>query len=182
MLSYQHIYHAGNFADVQKHAVLTELMNFLKKKGQYLLSVDTHAGRGIYNLSSKEALKIKEFKYGINHFYNNSVEKTPITDYIKLVSNLNNKKTIKLYPGSAKIIERLSSNKDIIVLAEKHPKEILFLKENFKERKNIIILNEDGFETLNNYIPSNTHKTFAIIDPSYEIKDEYITTIDKISN
>jgi len=171
LLSYQHIYHAGNFADVQKHSVLIHLLKLIKKQHKIITVLDTHSGRGLYNLNSKEAKKTEEFVYGIKHFWNMREEKNPLSDYLNLIKQVNNNKNLTSYPGSAKIIEILLRNKAKITLAEKHPKEIIYLKESIKENDNIKIYKDDGFNILGNIVFEN--KTLVIIDPSYEVKDEY---------
>src|ERR1700722_13282610 len=123
MLSYQHIYHAGNFADVQKHAILVRLLQVLSLKPQKFGFMDTHAGRGLYDLGSAEAQKIGEFNSGILPFWNERTKKSPLTDYLKLVAEFNDGDTLKNYPGSAKIAHRLMRATDRLLLVERHPGE-----------------------------------------------------------
>src|ERR1700722_1296535 len=107
MLSYQHIYHAGNFADVQKHAILVRLLQVLALKPQKFAFMDTHAGRGLYDLGSAEAQKIGEFNSGISPFWSARTQKSPLADYLKLIAEFNEGDELKTYPGSAKIAHSL---------------------------------------------------------------------------
>ena len=174
MLSYQHIYHAGGFADVQKHAVLTSLLKRLRHKHKALLIVDTHAGRGTYNLKSKEALKTQEFHYGISNFWPSRMEKNPISDFMHIVSSLNKGGTLEQYPGSAKIAYSLIGNHGTLVLIEKHPQEFAHLEKLFKNTSGVVLGHDDGFEVLLDTIPVENFASFAIVDPSYEVKKEYL--------
>ncbi|MBI3441052.1 MAG: 23S rRNA (adenine(2030)-N(6))-methyltransferase RlmJ, partial [Proteobacteria bacterium] len=99
MLGYQHIYHAGNFADVQKHAVWVKLLKILTHKPQPFRVVDTHAGRGLYDLSSEEAQKTGEFRSGILPFWESraSLNTTPLFDYLTIVSEFNSGDKLKIY-------------------------------------------------------------------------------------
>src|SRR4051812_40105353 len=99
MLSYQHIYHAGNFADVQKHAILVKLLQVLALKPQKFAFMDTHAGRGLYDLQSAEAQKIGEFNSGILPFWQSRSMATPLANYLKIIADFNTGKELKIYPG-----------------------------------------------------------------------------------
>jgi len=175
MLSYQHIYHAGNFADVQKHSVLIGLIKALKKEHSALNIIDTHAGRGVYNLKSKEAKKTQEYIYGIEHFWTMRSEKTPLSDYLNFIEKNNRTPLLQSYAGSAKILSVLLRKEDTLTLAEMHPQEILYLQESITPAKNIYLKKEDGFALL-----KEDNFDLVIIDPSYEVKSEYDDVINHI--
>ena len=173
MLSYQHIYHAGNFADVQKHAILVRLLQVLALKPQKFAFMDTHAGRGLYDLGSAEAQKIGEFNSGILPFWAMRAEKTPVADYLKLVADFNSDDTLKTYPGSAKIAHHLMRPSDRLLLIERHPGECAELRTCFEGATNVKIEQEDGFQYLINKVPFAERRGVVLVDPSYEIKSEY---------
>lgn len=175
MFSYQHIYHAGNFADVQKHSILIALLKALKKEHSSISAIDTHAGRGIYDLNSKEAQKTKEFSFGIEHFWTTRKEKTPLSDYLTFISRNNKDGRLKTYSGSAKILEIMLRDSDNLSVAEMHPQEFLYLQKSLPEAENIKIYKEDGFAML-----KKSSFNFAIIDPSYEVKSEYLEIVTHI--
>jgi 23S rRNA (adenine2030-N6)-methyltransferase len=173
MLSYQHIYHAGNFADVQKHAALVKLLQMLKLKPQRFAVLDTHAGRGLYDLTSPEAQKIGEFSHGIMPFWKARAETSPLSDYLKIVAGVNAGEDLKLYPGSAKIAHLLLRPSDRLLLVERHPGEFQELKNGFTAAKNVTIEQKDGFQCLVDKVPFAEGRGLVLVDPSYEIKSEY---------
>ena len=173
MLSYQHIYHAGNFADVQKHAVLVKLLQVLAQKPQNFAFLDTHAGRGTYDLSSDEAQKTGEFRHGILPLWGQRGEQTPLSDYLKIVAAVNGDGDLKTYPGSATIAHRFMRPADRLLLVEKHPGEYAELQKNFAGAKNAETAQADGFAQLVDKVPFAERRGLVLVDPSYEIKSEY---------
>ncbi|MFH1157689.1 MAG: 23S rRNA (adenine(2030)-N(6))-methyltransferase RlmJ [Pseudomonadota bacterium] len=173
MLSYQHSYHAGNFADVQKHAVLVGLMQAMALGPQKFCVMDTHAGRGLYDLAGPEARKIGEFRNGILPFWTAREEKTPLSDYLKIVSAFNDGDDLRRYPGSPAVIRHLMRPMDSLILIERHPAEFTELQNCFKGSKNVQLLKEDGFRHLTGKVPFAERRGLVLVDPSYEIKSEY---------
>jgi 23S rRNA (adenine2030-N6)-methyltransferase len=174
VLSYQHIYHAGNFADVQKHAVLARLLQVLAQKPQKFCVMDTHAGRGLYDLTSPEAQKISEFENGIMPFWTvRAGRKTPLSDYLTVVEDFNAGNELTRYPGSAKIAQHLMRKTDSLILIERHPGEFAELQNCFKDSKNVKIEQKDGFQCLIDKVPFAERRGLVLVDPSYEIKSEY---------
>ncbi len=173
MLSYQHIYHAGNFADVQKHAVLVKLLQVLAQKPQTFAFLDTHAGRGTYDLSSGEAQKTGEFRHGVLPFWERRGEQTPLSDYLKIAAAINDGDELKAYPGSATIAHGLMRPADRLLLVEKHPGEYAELQKTFSGAKNVEAVQADGFAYLVDKVPFAERRGLVLVDPSYEIKSEY---------
>jgi 23S rRNA (adenine2030-N6)-methyltransferase len=177
MLSYQHIYHAGNMADVQKHLWLISVLDYLKKKDKSFFWVDTHAGRGLYDLQSPEAQKIKEYESGILKFYNNIQDDenlpSPLAHYRDLIKNLNKSKITK-YPGSAYLAAKIMRNNDKLYAYDLHKGEFAHLQHTLKNYMNSSTRFEDGLKGLKSHIPpKNIKRGGSLIDPSYEIKGEY---------
>ncbi len=186
MLSYQHIYHAGNMGDVQKHLWLICVLDYLTKKDKPFLWIDTHAGRGLYDLTAPEAQKIKEYESGILKFYagikNAQNLPSPLSRYRDFIKNLN-KEDITKYPGSAYLAANIMRPTDKLYAFDLHKGEYPHLERALKNYLNSNTRFEDGFNGLKSLIPHNTIKRGGVlIDPSYEIKDEYAATAQAVIN
>lgn len=179
MLSYQHIYHAGNFADVHKHAILVRLLTTLAAKPAGFQVLDTHAGRGLYDLSSEEAGRNKEFETGAACFLQD--EDKLLADYLKIVRKFNPDGGLAKYPGSAMIARELMRPSDKLVCVERHPGEFAELKAAMGASPNTQLLQEDGFECLVEMMPLPGRRGLVVIDPSFEIKSEYKDLAKRLS-
>lgn len=177
MLSYQHIYHAGNFADVQKHSLLIYLLDVLAKGSAPLHVLDTHAGRGFYDLSSDEAQKTGEHAFGVTPLWQTRDKQSGIiTDYLDVIERYNGNDTaIRRYPGSARITRDLIRPSDTLVAAERHPGEFAHLAESFADAdtRTTDLFQDDGLQGLHQAPPPAGSNGLVIIDPSYEVKTEY---------
>ena len=171
MLSYKHGYHAGNHADVLKHIVLLYLYTLEKKTTNSISYIDTHSGNGIYKYISKYMDKNKEYKDGIKKIQNYKGNNILINNYLSTINKITKKNNY--YPGSPIFISSISENSDKLFFCELHNNEYKLLKKNLKKFTNIKIVNSDGFEFINEKI-NREKKYFIFIDPSYEIKDDYI--------
>src|SRR6056300_618425 len=152
MLSYRHGFHAGNFADVFKHFILVYLLNHLKTNKPFTF-IDPFAGAGTYPFEDKFMQKNKE--------------------YLTLIHLANNNKKISLYPGAAQFAVLALDKKDTIYLNELHSNEYLNLKKNFEGKSNVKIDNTDAYSNLTKMIASSKGQKLVLIDPSYELKNEY---------
>lgn len=181
MLSYQHIYHAGNFADVQKHAILAAVMKGLRTKPAPMAVFDTHAGRGIYELTSNEAEKNREFDNGISHFW--PPQPGPLAPYLDIVRKLNPADAeVTRYPGSSFVAQQLLRPQDRLVSVERHPGEYEKLKQVFGNSPKVNIVKDDGLAALLSALPFREGRGLVIMDPSYELKTDYAdvpVTIEK---
>lgn len=177
MLSYQHIYHAGNFADVQKHSLLICLLDALTKPTAPLHVLDTHAGRGFYDLSSPEAEKTGEHEFGVTPLWQQREQQSGvITDYLDVVARYNaDNATLTRYPGSARMCRDLIRSTDTLVAAERHPGEFAHLADSFADADTATtdLFHDDGMHGLHQAPPAAGSNGFVIIDPSYEVKSEY---------
>jgi 23S rRNA (adenine2030-N6)-methyltransferase len=171
MLSYQHIYHAGNIVDCQKHSLLSALFNEMNKDETPYCYIDTHSGRGLYDLGSKEAQKIQEYKTGIEKIW---TQKWPqeMRSYKDVVTQLNSKE-LKVYPGSPYIAYSHLRPTDALELYEIHPQELTALDDAMGDFDNVGIYNLDGWQVLHDYLPPEHERGVVLIDPSYELKNEY---------
>jgi 23S rRNA (adenine2030-N6)-methyltransferase len=171
MLSYQHIYHAGSFADVHKHALLAHCLAALKAKHPRLTVLDTHAGRGLYDFSAPEALKKQEYQNGIAHFMGN--HDAALRPYLDIVRKYNQGEGLEFYPGSAVIARDMLRPSDRMILSELHPGEFQKLEETFEGGLNVELLKADGLDVLMRRMPPQDMRGMAVIDPSFEMKTDY---------
>ncbi|EWH09962.1 protein involved in catabolism of external DNA [Catenovulum agarivorans DS-2] len=177
MLSYRHSFHAGNHADVIKHITLIAVIEKLKKKNKPFVYIDTHSGRGLYDLSSDESRKTAEFEQGIGRLLDNSTGCDQIViDYIDYVSQYM-QSTPPMYPGSPSIACDLLREQDKCIFMELHSDEIAKLKRNFNKDSRIAIHHRDGFEGLNACMPPEPARGLVLIDPAYEVKQDYADAI-----
>lgn len=178
-LSYQHIYHAGNPADIQKHLWTLAVLQYLQKKDKPLFWCDTHAGRGLYDLTSPEAQKIKEYNNGIMRLYDKDIDHPLWRSLKETIQHYNDGNDLKKYPGSALMVAHHLRDGDRMECYDLHPQEFRHLDHALSSYKNVTprkISMEEGIFACT----SPKEKRGAIlIDPSYEIKKEY-QTIPKV--
>ncbi len=176
MLSYQHAYHAGNRADVHKHALLAKLLVALTQKDRGITYIETHAGRGLYDLASPESHKTGEAKDGIINLI-----KTPFLPedhpYMQTLGAVRKKYGASSYPGSPAIAQHLLRPQDTLHLFELHPQEHVHLKQTITGQ-NIHIHHADGYAGTLAKVPTTLTRGLVLIDPSYEIKSEYESVVE----
>lgn len=176
MLSYQHAYHAGCFADVVKHLTLSRISHYLVQKDKPLFYLETHAGRGIYDLYDKMANKTQEYQQGIALLWQHRKKTPPVyAEYLKVITKYNPNGELRHYPGSPLFALELLRPIDRLVACELHPKEFDQLSLLPTQGKKIFYTPEDGMKNLLNLLPPFEKRGLIFIDPSYEIKDEYKT-------
>lgn len=168
MLSYQHIYHAGNLADVHKHALLATILRYLTAKDKPLTYFETHAGRALYDLNADEALKTGEATTGIARLKGNFANH-PYGEVLSQVVDIHNDNT---YPGSPMIAAHLLRDTDKIHLCELHPQEHAAL-DYAMSPYSATCHQRDGFATAHSLLPPTPRRGMMLIDPSYEIKSDY---------
>lgn len=173
MLSYQHLYHAGNFADVHKHVALVRLLRALQAKPAPLCYVDAHAGSGLYDLSSAEACKTGEAEAGVGELWNADDLPEAVRDYVALLRDFNPGTGLRHYPGSPALAVALLRDDDRAVLMELHPREHATVRDRFKGDRRIAIHMRDSYEGLPALLPPPIKRGLVLLDPSYEIKSEY---------
>src|SRR5688500_8685549 len=123
-MNYRHAYHAGNFADVVKHAALSRLVEYLKLKDKAFRVIDTHAGIGLYDLSSEEAQKTGEWLDGIGRLLEAKISpdaQALLAPYLEAVKSDNPEGSVEIYPGSPLIVRRLMRPQDRLSAIELHP-------------------------------------------------------------
>jgi 23S rRNA (adenine2030-N6)-methyltransferase len=176
MLSYQHIYHAGNLADVHKHALLAWTLWYLTRKDKPLSYLETHGGRALYDLSEAPALKTGEAAQGIERVADWFAKDHP---YAKALAEVRAAGGPNSYPGSPMIAASLLRANDQMDMAELHPQEHAALSlamSPYPARCH----KRDGFEMAHALTPPTPRRGLLLIDPSYEVKADYSTIPDHI--
>ncbi|EPJ49483.1 MAG: putative DNA (exogenous) processing protein [Osedax symbiont Rs2] len=174
MLSYQHSYHAGNFADVHKHLTLSLLLESLNKKPKPWSYFETHAGTALYDLSAENATKTGEFKQGVSLLQGKKLPSL-FDSYLQVVKQLNTAidPCVK-YPGSPWFASQAARDGDKISLMELHPGEHQQLKALFRRNSAVAVHHRDGYEGVLSLLPPKPNRGLVLIDPSYEVKSEYL--------
>ncbi len=170
-MNYRHIYHAGNFADVFKHAVLALILKALASKDKPFCYIETHAGSGRYDLESEPAKKSGEWRDGIARLW----EGEPIpeaADYLAAVCALNHN-GLRYYPGSPRIAASLLRAEDRMVLCELVPDEAERLARDFMGDKRVTVRAQDGYAALKALLPPTERRGLVLLDPSYESPNEF---------
>ncbi len=174
MLSYQHGYHAGNFADVIKHLTLTRVLNYLTLKEKPLFYLETHAGRGLYDLEDRQALKTQEATQGIFRLWEEKHQLPHVfSPYLELISTFNQKDKLRYYPGSPAFAIHMLREYDRLFLCELHPEEFKYLKTMKHHNMRVHYSHSDGLKELKALLPPTERRGLIFIDPSYEIKTDY---------
>jgi len=179
MLSYQHDYHAGNHADVLKHSVLALLIEALKRKDAPFRVIDSHAGSGVYDLTSKMAQHGREFESGAALVMSAADSPACIRPYLSVLRQLNGDDALRYYPGSPQLARNLLREQDELELFELHPQAAAALRARYRGDRRVHIHDRDGFEGVVAALPPPERRGIALIDPSYEQKEEF-TRVGKV--
>ncbi|MFT3973847.1 MAG: 23S rRNA (adenine(2030)-N(6))-methyltransferase RlmJ [Amaricoccus sp.] len=167
MLSYQHAYHAGGPADLHKHIVLAELLARLTATARAISYLETHAGRGIYDLGAAESLKTGEAAQGIAR-----LDPDPATPFGRVMAEVRDEVGPTAYPGSPAVARVLLRPDDRITLLELHPGEHAGLRAALAG-PGVAIHRRDGLEGGLALAPMTPRRGLVLVDPSYEVKSEY---------
>jgi len=174
MLSYRHAFHAGNHADVLKHTVLLHLLAYLNEKDKPWWYVDTHAGAGIYDLASDAARKLGESDDGIGRLWHRPQPPPLLADYLGQVRALNPDGRLRLYPGSPWLASRLMRAGDHLRLYELHSADGPLLRHALEgPGRSVKVECGDGFAALKAVLPPPARRGLVLMDPSYEVKEDY---------
>ena len=164
-MNYRHGYHAGNFADVVKHIALVAIIEYLKKKDTAFSVIDTHAGRGSYDLSGEQSARTGEAQGGIESLRGLAAEGS-LAEYLRLAGG-------DRYPGSPLIAAQLIRSQDRLVAIEKHPEEFALLRDALSPFRNAVAENADGYARLPKLLPPPSRRGLVVIDPPFEQTDEF---------
>lgn len=164
-MNYRHAFHAGNFADCFKHALLVWLVQALRRKPTPIAVLDTHAGAGAYDLSDGPAERTGEWRGGIGRLLDDPP--VPLAEFAGLVHRLG------LYPGSPVLIRALLRPDDRLVCCELHPDEHAMLRRRFAGDPIVTVHRRDAWEALGALLPPQPRRGLVLIDPPYEAADEF---------
>lgn len=173
MLSYRHLFHAGNFADVFKHALLVRLLAALARKAKPYCYLDTHAGTGRYDLAHAWAQKAREFEHGIARVWQRADVPAALAEYLALVRAGNPDGVLRRYPGSPCIARALLRPGDRMVLAELNRADFAELAEHFAGDRQVQVRRMDGFEALGAFLPPQERRGLVLIDSSFDRAGEF---------
>lgn len=181
MLSYRHAFHAGNHADVLKHWIYSLVLDYFKQKDKPYWVVDTHAGAGLYRLDSTIANKTAEYVHGIQRLQHNQPPAV-FASYLTAVTSAGNGLQ-QVYPGSPCIANQFLNASDKLRLFELHPADAVLLEQQFAtQKRQVTIQQKDGFEGIKACLPPPTKRGIVLIDPPYEVKDDYQRVVDCIKD
>jgi len=185
-MNYDHAFHAGNFADVHKHVVLTRILAYLRQKPQAFRVIDTHAGCGRYDLFGAQAERAQEWRGGIGRIFtelrrNTYAETAPAHDaaqndsaavllapYLDAVAALNPDGALHTYPGSPLIALALMRRQDRLIACERELRVATLLRAALKGEPRAKVLGLDGWMALNANVPPKERRGVVLIDPPYE--------------
>lgn len=184
-MNYRHAYHAGNFADVVKHLILTRILEYLKRKDQAFRVMDTHAGTGRYDLSGTEAGKTVEWKSGIAKLLDAVDEGRVPTDaaqllepYLDAVRAQNSNGKLRYYPGSPLLTRHLLRKQDRLSALELHPKDAETLSQLFAGDYQVRVTHLDGWLAMGAHLPPKEKRGLVLVDPPFEIEGEFERLVD----
>jgi len=182
MLSYRHVFHAGNHADVLKHTVLLAVLDHLNQKDKPYWVIDTHAGAGGYRFDAGRAKTHAEWMGGIGKLWNRNDLPPPLADYVAAVRIDNPDGQLRRYPGSPLLALRAMRPADRLRLFELHPADIRLLAQSVAgtapdAQKRVAIRQEDGFIGLKALLPPPPRRGLVLIDPAYEDKRDYAAVV-----
>jgi len=175
-VNYRHIYHAGNFADVLKHAVLARLLVYLKRKEKPFRVLDTHAGVGCYDLASDEAQRTGEWREGIGRLMASPLDADVaalLAPYLDAVRGLNEGAALTRYPGSPMLVRALLRRQDRLSAIELHPADGAALAALFAGDRQTRVTALDGWLALKSQVPPRERRGLVLVDPPFEVPGEY---------
>ncbi|WP_048647697.1 23S rRNA (adenine(2030)-N(6))-methyltransferase RlmJ [Nitratireductor soli] len=183
-MNYRHAYHAGNFADVVKHAIMARIVDYLKHKDKAFRVIDTHAGIGLYDLSSPQAQKTGEWRGGIGRLMEARLDGeiarllNPLLDAVRAV---NQGDAITRYPGSPRIVRHLLRKQDRLTAIELHPADAETLKAEFAGDHQVRVIELDGWLALGAHLPPKEKRGLVLIDPPFEQEGEFGRIVSRLT-
>jgi 23S rRNA (adenine2030-N6)-methyltransferase len=175
-MNYRHAFHAGNFADVFKHAVLVRVLLHLRNKEAPFRVIDTHAGIGRYDLAGDEASRTAEWRGGIGRLFANPLDGAAgelIEPYLALVRGENSGGGLKYYSGSPVIALSLCRAQDRMVFCELHSEDFSALRRAIGGDRRVKTMEVDGWTALKAYLPPKERRGVVLVDPAFEAPGEF---------
>ena len=173
MLAYRHQFHAGNFADVVKHTLLTRLLLQLARKDKPFFYLDTHAGVGRYDLSHPWAQKLTEYKDGIARLWTRTDIPELLHPYVEAVRADNPSGALRFYPGSPRIARRFLRPGDRMALSELNQDDCAALGRLFHGDRQVVVERSDGYHALKAFLPPRERRGLILVDSSFDRSGEF---------
>jgi len=183
-MNYRHAFHAGNFADVVKHAVLGRILVHLRAKPTAFRVIDTHAGSGRYDLAGAEAERTGEWRDGIGRVVAADLEPAVaalLAPYLDVISSLNPQQRLATYPGSCEIARAHLRPQDRLIACELEPNAARALARNFFRDERVKVVAIDGWTALTAYVPPKERRGVVLVDPAFEAPDEFTRLADRFA-
>lgn len=182
-MNYDHLYHAGNHADVLKHLALITLIKLLSKKPTPWCYLDTHAGNGLYDLSALSRIATPEYKQGVQLLLANQNELPALCQYyLAMITNVQVSQRFRYYPGSPYFVKQLARADDRLIACELRTTSYNALKETFANDRQVAIHQMDGYLGLKAFIPPKEKRGLVLIDPPYEREEDWKQIITSVKN
>jgi len=174
-MNYRHAYHAGNFADLVKHAAVALILDHLKTKDKPFCVVDTHAGPGRYDLLAEAAEKTGEWKGGIGRLWGCAGLPPELGPYLAAIRRVNRAGVgaLRWYPGSPRLVRILMRPHDRLVAVELHPVDAQALQREFAGDAQVQVKRMDGYQALKAFLPPPQRRGLVLVDPPFEVTDEF---------
>ncbi|MEZ5958133.1 MAG: 23S rRNA (adenine(2030)-N(6))-methyltransferase RlmJ [Hyphomonadaceae bacterium] len=179
-MNYRHAFHAGNHADVLKHAVLLYCLDALKRKETGFAVLDTHAGRGLYDLAGSEAERSPEWRDGIERLWAWPDPPPLVARYLEAVRGINADGALRTYPGSPALVTTNLRDQDVLMACELHPEDAGSLRRALPRKANVQVHERDGWEALGALLPPAQKRGLVLIDPPYETTDEMDVSVEAL--
>jgi 23S rRNA (adenine2030-N6)-methyltransferase len=173
MLSYRHLFHAGNFADVFKHALLARLLVALNAKQTAYCYLDTHAGTGRYDLRHPWAQKAREFENGIGRLWTRRDMPDSLEPYLAVVRSENPDGGLRFYPGSPLLARRIARPGDRLVLSELNKTDFAELNAVLARERHTAVHLLDGYQALKAFLPPTERRGLVLLDSSFDRAREF---------
>jgi 23S rRNA (adenine2030-N6)-methyltransferase len=180
-MNYRHAFHAGNFADVVKHATLALLIERLKAKDTAFRVIDTHAGVGMYDLAASEATRTGEWHDGIGRLWQATrpaALEALLAPYLTAVAAANDSGRLARYPGSPWLARHLFRKRDRLTAVELHPEDAASLEDLFAGDVQVRTIALDGWLALGAFVPPKERRGLVLVDPPFEERDDFQTMLD----
>jgi len=175
-MNYRHGFHAGNFADVVKHAVLCRVLLHLRDKPAAFRAIDSHAGAGLYDLDGSEAGRTGEWRNGIERIWHANLD-APVREllapYLDAVAAYNKAGQLAVYPGSPALVQALLRRQDRLIACELEPKAAAALQSNLRGDNRCKAIAIDGWTALSAYVPPKERRGLVLVDPPFEQPGEF---------
>lgn len=177
-MNYQHAFHAGNFADIHKHAVLARVLVHLRQKPAAFRVIDSHAGAGRYDLIAAEASRSGEWRDGVARLWSEVGQQPPacrelLAPYLEAIAACNSAGNLRTYPGSPLIAQHLLRSQDRLIACELEPKSFAMLAATLRGDRRAKALAIDGWTAIGAYVPPKERRGLVLVDPPFEDRADF---------